>query len=161
MRSVYLSILAAMLLAGASSADTFTVCASGCDYTSINEAINAASAGDTIQLFAETYYEGSSININGDKTLQGAVNSEGLPASIIDGQNLHRGIYKAGSTAYLENLVVQNCIAINEPQDSIFGGAIWANGTLWIDNCIIRNNVLISRRHHLGDLIAFKKTSSD
>ena len=34
---------------------TITVCASGCDYSSIQDAIKAASDGDTIDLAAETY----------------------------------------------------------------------------------------------------------
>ena len=47
------------------SAETTTVCASGCDYTSINAMISVASDGDVIQLAAETYFEGEQIDTPG------------------------------------------------------------------------------------------------
>ena len=59
MNCMYRTLLAAVALAVTSVtafADTITVCASGCDYTSINAAIGAASDGDVIQLAAETYF---------------------------------------------------------------------------------------------------------
>ncbi len=48
------------------SAATYTVCSAGCDYASIQNAINAASAGDTITIASGTYHE----NINIDKQLR-------------------------------------------------------------------------------------------
>ena len=60
------------------AADTLTVCASGCQYTSINAAIDAASDGDVILLSAETYYEGARINTDGKAiTLRGATDKSG------------------------------------------------------------------------------------
>ena len=41
------------------NAEIRTVCASGCQYASINAAIDDALNGDVIQLSAETYFEGS------------------------------------------------------------------------------------------------------
>ncbi|MCP4894587.1 MAG: hypothetical protein GY911_12345, partial [Actinomycetales bacterium] len=57
MNHLYRTLAAAVALACSSvtaSAETITVCASGCDYTSINAAIGAANEGDVIQLAAET-----------------------------------------------------------------------------------------------------------
>ena len=61
MNHMYRTLLATVALAFSSvtvSAETITVCASGCDYTSINAAISAASGGDVIHLSAETYFQG-------------------------------------------------------------------------------------------------------
>src|SRR6185503_5928669 len=63
----------------ASQADaaTLTVCGSGCNYTTIQAAINAASAGDTISIGAGTSTE--NVVVNQSVTLQGA----GAGATII------------------------------------------------------------------------------
>ena len=68
-------------------AATITVCASGCDYTTIQAAITAAVAGDTINVAAGTY--GGQIIVNKSVTLLGdpgdASPGPGLNAPIIDG----------------------------------------------------------------------------
>lgn len=51
-------------------AATITVCPSGCDYTSIQAAVNAASSGDTISIGAGTYDE--QVIVNKGLTLVGA-----------------------------------------------------------------------------------------
>lgn len=61
--------LAANTLVNAQS--THTVCASGCDYASIQAAVNASSPGDTVQVQAGTYSD-SLITINKALTLNGA-----------------------------------------------------------------------------------------
>ena len=87
----------AVVLAGTASAETITVCSKGCDYTSINAAIAAASDGDVIQLAAETYQEGAEIDTLGKAiTLRGTVDAHGVPTSVLDGQGMHRVLHSHG-----------------------------------------------------------------
>ena len=100
------------ILSVTASAETITVCAKGCDYTSINTAIDAASNGDVIQLSAETYLEGEQIDTDGKAiTLRGVLDKAGEPASVLDGGGMHRVLIcqsgETGATIF-ENLVIQN-----------------------------------------------------
>jgi hypothetical protein len=58
-----------------------TVCASGCDYTTIQNAVNNANPGDTIQLAAETFT--SAVVNKNQLTLQGA----GIGQTILQGSS--------------------------------------------------------------------------
>lgn len=93
------------------AADTITVCASGCDYTSINEAIAAAKDGDVIQLAAETYREGEQIDTQ-DKsiTIRGTVDKNGDPTTVLDGQGSHRVLWANyySPTEVIEDLIITN-----------------------------------------------------
>ena len=115
MTHMYRTLLATVALAFSSvtaSAETITVCASGCDYTSINAAIGAASDGDVIQLSAETYFEGSQIDTLGKAiTLRGVLDKAGEPASVLDGAGAHRVLICQGgetSATAFERLVIRN-----------------------------------------------------
>ncbi|MEE2907655.1 MAG: right-handed parallel beta-helix repeat-containing protein [Planctomycetota bacterium] len=84
------AVVAGFLLAfvGTSTAfaTTWTVCPSGCDYTSIQDAIDASSGGDTIDIHTGTYYE-YFLNPNGKAiTIQGTRNGDGTLSTIIDAQ---------------------------------------------------------------------------
>ena len=115
MNCIYRTLLSTVALTISSvtaSAETITVCASGCDYTSINAAINAASDGDVIQLAAETYFEGEQIDTDGKAiTLRGVLDKAGEPASVLDGAGTHRVLIcqssETKSTSF-ENLLIQN-----------------------------------------------------
>ena len=88
MRRMMIAAVMALLVCGVTTAETITVCASGCDYTEINAAIDAASDGDVIQLAAETYYEGVEINTDGKAiVIQGVSvpDEDGPPETVIDG----------------------------------------------------------------------------
>jgi hypothetical protein len=65
-------------------ADTLTVCASGCDYTTITDAINAAASGDIIVIGPGTYTQ-CNIGFTNPPTLQGAGASSSLRRGLLAG----------------------------------------------------------------------------
>lgn len=69
---------AGLLLAGGAGAATITVNASGvADYTRIQDAVNAANTGDTINVQSGTYYE--NVNVNKQLILKGVDTGIGKP----------------------------------------------------------------------------------
>jgi hypothetical protein len=120
------------------SAETITVCADGCDYTSINAAIGAASDGDLIQLVAETYLEGQTIDTEGKAiTLKGATDKGGNATSILDGERTHRvlacGSGETSDTIF-ENLVITRGHAEQG------GGMFIDSSSPTIGNCVFLEN---------------------
>lgn len=109
-RRGFLGALCMILTGSLSFAETLTVCPSGCDYSSVNDAIAMANDGDTIQLSAEVYREGSVIDFQGKSlTLRGELDRDGNPASLLDGQEKHGVLSIVGvEFAAIENLVVAN-----------------------------------------------------
>ena len=127
------SALSACITANAA---TLTVCSSGCQYTSINAAIDDAGDGDVIELVAETYSEGAVIDLDGKNiSLRGAVDSDGAPLSVLNGNSTHAVIQSSGGMITLENLVIENGSAANG------AGLNYTVGSLTALNCIFRNNV--------------------
>ncbi len=129
----------ALLVCGVTTAETITVCASGCDYTEINAAIDAASDGDVIQLAAETYYEGVEINTDGKAiVIQGVSvpDEDGPPETVIDGGNSHRVLVcQSGETnaTHFANLLIRNGLAD--------GGGLFCEGSSpTITGCTFSNN---------------------
>lgn len=100
------------ILTTAGLADTITVCASGCDHSSLTQAILAAQDGDVIELAAETYTHLTQFETSGKAiTIRGTTDADGLPTSILDGQGTHRVFAcRQGETetTVLENLVFRN-----------------------------------------------------
>jgi len=82
-------LLAALPLQVKAEANTWTVCSDGCDYTTIQGAIDAASAGDTINVAPGTYDE-ENILITKGLTLQGAgaVNTFIAPSTITNNSTI-------------------------------------------------------------------------
>ncbi|MCP4895289.1 MAG: hypothetical protein GY911_15940, partial [Actinomycetales bacterium] len=124
--------------ASTATAETITVCANGCDYTSINDAIEDSSNGDVIQLAAETYFEGDEINTDGKAiTLRGVLNKAGEPASVLDGASDHRVLVCASDetdATSFENLVIQN------GSDDVGGGMFNEGSSPILTNCTFTNN---------------------
>jgi hypothetical protein len=158
---VLLALFAVSLLppAGVGQAATYMVCPSGCDYSSIQAAVDAAAAGDTILIGAGTYSE----NLDVDKglTLSGA----GPELTIIDGNNTERVLWTeaypneaAANGITLSGVTVQNGASSDGAGITNFGhltldnsrvisntavqraGGIWNQGTLTVTNSLIADN---------------------
>ncbi len=126
------------------TAETITVCANGCDYTSINDAIEDSSNGDVIQLAAETYFEGDEIDTDGTElTLRGVLNKAGEPASVLDGAEEHRLLHcnsdETDATSF-ENLVIQNGDASSVFGDDNGGGMYITRSSPSLTNCTFTGN---------------------
>jgi hypothetical protein len=135
----------------AASAATLTVCESGpptCGFSHPQEAVNAASSGDTIEIAAGTYNLGpGEVKIGKNLTLEGAgagrtvLNKEGVtvrePASVtITGVTIANGegvFNKVGATLTLNNSVVKK-------NSAEFGGGMLNEGTATLNNSTVSGN---------------------
>ncbi len=88
-----------------STAD-ITVGSIDCDYTSIQEAIDAAKPGDVIEVQSGTYFE--NLNVDKQLTLHGADIGGGIP--VVDGRNGKTGIALLSDGINLENFNVINSV---------------------------------------------------
>jgi hypothetical protein len=154
-----IAIVAAVtvLAAPALQAATLTVCASGCDYSSIQGAVNAASSGDVLSLSPETFTEGD-ILIDKNLTLE---TSSGR--ATVDGDD-ESSVFEIEEDAVvrLEDLTVENAtyaILINHGITTLstvyvngdgvttttYGGIVnYSTGELLIkDSSVVQNNVSI------------------
>ncbi|MFC1995154.1 nitrous oxide reductase family maturation protein NosD, partial [Chloroflexota bacterium] len=125
----------------------------GDPFCKIQDAIDAASAGDTIEIAAGTYYE-YSITIDKSLTVQGA----GMDITIIDAQYMSN-VFRIGDTVDMSGMTIQNgkwsmgggigsgfepltltdCI-IKGNEVSMFGGGIVHEGPLTMTNCTVSGN---------------------
>jgi len=161
--------LMCLLVLGQAHADVIAVCPSGCNYTSISEAIDAAEPGDVIEVQSGTYYE--NVNVTKQLTLLGVDTGGGRPVvdagqkgsaitlsaegvtvdgfvvtnSIRSYENLWSGI-KVNSN---NNIIINNTATINE-------NGIWANNS---DNNTIAENSL-NESHYAGIRLESSKNNT-
>ena len=83
---------------------TITVCASGCNCTSIQADINAACPGDAIEVQSGTYHE--NVNVNKQLTLQGKDTGSGLP--VVDAGGSGNAITLSANNCTLKDFVAMN-----------------------------------------------------
>ncbi len=123
---------------------TLTVCEDGgCDFTSIQDAINAAGFGDTVEIQDGTFLLDGGINLT-DKsiTLRGRTDPvTGEPTTILDGSlNKSSGSVINSPTDVaiptLENLIVQNFTVDGNSCNTL---VTWFSGGE-ITNCVFRRN---------------------
>ena len=136
------AVIAAASISTMSVAETLTVCASGCGYTSIVAAIDAATNGDVIQLSAQTYAESGTIDLHGKAiTIRGTTDSSGMPNSVLVGSRFH-GVMKCvtneGPSTVLENLRLQGGHASNSSGGG--GGLLLKSASPTIVNCTFADN---------------------
>ncbi len=120
-------------------AATLTVCPSGCPYTVIQDAVNAAMDGDTVQVGAGTYTQ--TVTISKSLTLAGA----GAGQTIIDGNNYtqHAPLVAITGTAgqvTLSGLTLQHG----------FGGGLLNNGRPGLDAARVVSSAIVANVNFAG-----------
>jgi parallel beta-helix repeat protein len=131
-RIIVLIIL--LILVQSVGAATITVCPSGCDHTTIQAAVNAASPGDTIQVGDGTYNE----NVDITKSLN-IVSVNGSNVTKVNATNpADHVFYVTANNTNITGLTITG--ATNGTIPSPVGGIV-LNGA---SNCDIKDNVLKS-----------------
>lgn len=125
----------------------------GADYTSIQEAINAANNSDTVHVYSGTYFE----NIVIDKIIN--LVGEDKTTTIIDGNNNGDVVFLSPSSNYVNmtGFTIQNSgnemydegINIDSDFNKITGNIIRDCNTglsldFWAHNCLITENIITS-----------------
>jgi len=119
-----IAMLVLLLLIGGAGAATLTVDDSGgADYTKIQDAIDNASAGDTILVYSGTYYE--NVNVSRQLILLGIDNGGGMPVVDAGGNPIAISLSAGNST--LEGFNAKN-------------SSYWDGISVLSNNNIIRNN---------------------
>ncbi len=132
--AVFLSLLFTLVITGNVYAATLDVCKSGCAYTTIQAAINAAAAGDTVLVDDGVYTE--NINLLGRAITVASVN--GSANTTINGNALGSVVtFNSGEniTTKLEGFTILNGLAEN-------GGGIncMAASSPSITDCVVTGN---------------------
>jgi hypothetical protein len=126
--------------ARAARADTYTVCAAGCDFVTIQAAIDDAgvSAGDVINVTDAVHTE-VGITVGKDVTIQG----QGADATIVQAHAEPEGardrvfFIPVGATATIKDMTIRHGNPISDPES---GGGIRNEGTLTLENVVLRDN---------------------
>ena len=139
--------------AAVASADTITVCPSGCDYTTIQAAVNAASPGDTVFVYSGTYTE--NVNVNKRLTLQGegadvvtvtSIHGSGVFYVNVNWVNIS-GFRATGGYVGIYLNGANHCnISENNASNNIHNGIALGNSS----NCVLTNNIANSNNGDAG-----------
>ncbi|MCX8207533.1 MAG: hypothetical protein N3G75_06840 [Methanothrix sp.] len=86
------------------NAAAVTVCGEGCDFPSVQEAINAADAGDTIEVHSGIYFE--HVYVSKSLTLIGVDTGGGMP--VIDAEGIGSAITISADNVTLRGFKVTN-----------------------------------------------------
>ena len=145
-----LTTLLMILIAGAAFAKTppptFTVCASGCDFSMIQDAVNAAVSGTTITVGSGRYAENVIINqVSSPKKFILTIGGAGAASTIVDGNGVSSVFTIVGSKAIVtvRDMAIRNGLAPGTgavvPTE---GGGVFAGlgASVTIDSCIVSGN---------------------
>ena len=121
-------------------AATITVCASGCDHTSIQGAIGAAAAGDTISIAAGVYHE--IITIDKDLTLDGVGAGSTIINNLLSPTDAAAIVtVNSGVTAFIHGVTITGGQKANSGSLlNAGGGGIYNAGELTLTNSTISGN---------------------
>jgi hypothetical protein len=115
---------------------TYTVCASGCNFSRIQDAINAAAQGDTIRLAGETFTESITINKSLDIEGTGSENTI-IQADESPGFASNRVVTIAeNTTVNISDVTIRYGVAL----EGRGGGGVLNAGSLTIENSTINSN---------------------
>jgi hypothetical protein len=121
-------------------ADTYTVCAAGCDFTTIQAAIDDASVarGDVINVTDAIHTE-MGIVVNKDVTIQGqGAFSTTVQAHATAGRANDRVFFIAnGATVTIKGMTIRHGNPTSTPES---GGGIRNEGTLTLEDSVVRDN---------------------
>jgi len=128
-------------------AGVITVCPAGCDYATIQGAVNAAASLSTIQIFPATYTE--TVVITKSLTLAGV----GQPQPVVSGNDMGRPFTILGSVAVtMTNMTVTRGRAPLDANGSAQGGGIFNQGQLTLDHVTLSHNQAIGANEQtIGD----------
>ncbi|HPS30101.1 MAG TPA: choice-of-anchor Q domain-containing protein, partial [bacterium] len=120
------------------NAATRTVCAVGCDYTSVKTAVNAAVADDIIDVHAGTYQD-YNIVIAKNLTIQGAgMHDTIIQAASKEGSASYRVFKITDGTVTFKNMTIR--YGYSSIDGNYGGGISFAGTSLTVDNCYINAN---------------------
>ena len=126
------------------TAQTFTVCPTGCDYNTIQGAIDGVPDNATIEIAAGTYVLGSALDPQGKAvTIRGTIDESGALVTILDGGGSNRVLQCVSGEdldTIFENLVIQNGSASGLDPDNNGGGMYNLASSPTLINCTFRNN---------------------
>ena len=134
---IFFPLLALSVFTSSAFAETVTVCLDGtCDFDDPVVAMEFMAAGDTLEIAAGAYMLEETLVCRDGVHIQGAVDSDGNPTTILDAQGLGQVF---GAVYVNEGTMVENLVMINGVGE--YGGGIRiAASDLIFRNCIIRDN---------------------
>jgi parallel beta-helix repeat protein len=142
---VALLAMLAFITVGCASATTYTVCHSGCDYSNIQAAINAAESGDTLEVHSGTYYE--NVDVTKQLILKGVDTGSGKP--VIDAGGIGSAITLSADEITLEGFTITNSgsrfeagIKVTSNNNAISGNNASNNNHNGIKICESGNNTI-------------------